>query len=227
MTDIPDIAIWTHRWTPLLPRCAESVVAHARGNYNLVIVCEPGTCHQNMNRVLLRSRSRYTVFLDEDVEILDNGWLDVLLSDLHDAPDLGVVGCREIKDEFERALYGHTRNVFLATLKEPVAFVTWVPAYVMVFDRSRCASLSFDEAIPGAKGMTDVDACLQIRKHGLRVGIDNRVCVYHPHKRPQDRGVNGVPTKAEELAWFEKQRAYMTEKWGAMYTGDETLCLKT
>jgi len=180
-----------------------------------------------MNRVLLRSRSRYTVFLDEDVEILDNDWLDIAICDLKSVSDLGVVGCREIKDEFERALYRHSRNVLLATLTEPLAFATWVPAYVMVFDRSRCAALAADENIPGAKGMTDVDMCLQIRTHGLRVGIDHRVCVYHPHKRPQDRGGNGVPTKAEELAWFDAQRAYMTEKWGDMYTGDPTLCPKT
>lgn len=224
MTEIPDICIWTHRWSEWLPKCAESIARHTRGNYNLIVVCEPGSCHENMNRVLARSHSRYTVFLDEDVEILTSGWLDILLDDLRQQEDLGVVGCREVKDEFPRALYLRDAQRFLDSVKSAgLQEATWVPAYVMVFDRQRYPTLHFDEDIPGLKGMTDVDICLQLRKHGLKVARDMRVVVFHPHRRESERGRNGVPTKEQELEWFAKQRAYMTLKWEDDYAKDPTL----
>ena len=220
-----DIAIWTHRWSDWLPKCAQSVAQHTRQSYNLIVVCEPGNCHENMNRVLARSHGRYLVFLDEDVEILDDDWLSLLVSDLVAYSDLGVVGCREAKDEFQRAFYRQDRAKALSEFPTGLSFTTWIPAFVMVFDRQRYPTLHFDENIPGDKGMTDVDACLQLRQHGLRVAVDNRLAVYHPSRLEADRGRNGVPKKEDELAWFEKQRDYMAAKWGETYTGDKTLQL--
>ena len=220
MTDIPDIVIWTHRWSPFIEKCAASVAKRTRGSYSILVVCEPGSCHENMNRALARTRSRYVVLLDEDVEVLTDGWLDILLGDLRSDETLGVVGAAEVKDMFGRAMYQNGSN---RSIDGPQAR-TWIPAYVMAFDRQRCPTLVFDERIPGLKGMTDVDACLQIRRHGLTVATDPRVMVYHPHKTPAQRGHDGCPTQADELAWYEKQRAYMADKWGETYTGDRTLC---
>ena len=219
LCDIPEVAIWTHRWSPFIGKCAASVARHTRGSYSLLVVCEPGTCHENMNRVLARSRSRYVVFLDEDVEILTHGWLDRLVRDLAQDERLGAVGCAEVKDGFARALYLNGARRAQGGLVER----TWIPAYVMAFDRVRYPLLRFDERIPGDKGMTDVDACLQLRRHGFKVACDRRVVVYHPHKTPAQRGKDGVPTQEDELAWFSAQRAYMTEKWGSLYTDDMTL----
>jgi len=218
--EVPAVCIWTHRWSPLIERCAAGVARHTRGDYDLIVVCREGTCHQNMNRALARSRSRYTVFLDDDVEILTDGWLEHLLADLAAEETLGVVGCLEVKDPFAKALYREQPERFT---RDCVERVTWIPAYVMCFDRGRFPCLRFDERIPGAKGMTDVDACLQLRRHGLGVALDRRVVVYHPHKTPEMRHSDGVPTEEEERAWFEKQREYMAEKWGEMYINDKTL----
>ncbi|MFH0962963.1 MAG: glycosyltransferase [Planctomycetota bacterium] len=219
MKDVPDIAVWTHRWSPLLVRCVESVARRTRGSYNLIVVCEPGNCHRNMNRVLARSRSRYLVFLDEDVEILDDSWLDRLLEDLRDHDGLGVVGCREIKDPFARALYLDRPDLVLAAPPAPLDFVSWIPAYCMCLDRGRFPTLSFDERIPGDKGMTDVDACLQLRSHGLSVARDNRFAVYHPAKSASER----MRCAAREFEWFRAQRDYMTSKWGDLYAADPSL----
>ncbi|HYC63834.1 MAG TPA: hypothetical protein VEC14_03810, partial [Reyranellaceae bacterium] len=94
----------------------------------------------------------------------------------------------------------------------------WVPAYVMLFDRHKLPDLQADHQIPGKKGTTDVDLCLQIRKRGYVVGRHMGVYVYHPHKGDDaQRRADLTATKAEEEEWFPQQVAYMKQKWGDAY----------
>jgi hypothetical protein len=213
MIEIPTIAVWTFRYSDLQVRCIESVARHTFGSYNLMLVCEPGNCHVNMQRVLDRNTSRYLCFLDEDVEILQPGWLDVLIADLEDYPDVGVVGCREFKDKKDRDELVQLGGPIAMTLENPLNFRTWIAAYVMVFDMERCAGIEVDQNIPGHKGMTDVDLCFQVRAKDLKVARDERIVVYHPFKNRAEQARYDLPDEEVVLGWFPAQREYMKKKW--------------
>ncbi len=170
-----------------------------------------GTCAQNLNRLWRRFSAPFVVLLDEDVSILQDGWLEALLEVLESRDDIGVVGCESVGEEH------------LAYVAEPVrpALVgvhPWVPAYVMAFQRDRVPFLQFDEAIPGDMGMTDVDACLQVRSRGLFVCSRSDVVVWHPCRDADEtRKLEERPTVSQQQSWYPNQIAYMRSKWGRVF----------
>lgn len=210
---IPDLAIYTHRWSGWQVRCAESIFDHTKRSFNLILVCEPGSCHQNMNRALRRSTSRYLCLIDEDVCIHQDHWLDVLLDTLATKPKAAVVGCPDVK-EFDDL--GHA--LLMAQPDASIEEVRWLPAHVLMFDREKIPDLCFDEAIPGQMCMTDLDACLQATSRGLKVYRDNRTVVYHPMRNdPETRRAEQRPTCEEQERWFPEQLVYMEKKWGELF----------
>jgi hypothetical protein len=93
--------------------------------------------------------------------------------------------------------------------------VPWTPGYFMGFDRRKFPHLRFDEAIPGANGMTDVDFCLQIRQLELEIVQDNRIVIHHPQRDEDDiRAIEQRPTCKQQAIWYHDQIAYMRHKWG-------------
>lgn len=216
MKPIVDIGVYMHRWSELQVNCIRSIAEHTRSSYNLIVVCEPGSCHRNMNRVLERSTADFMILMDEDVEIYQANWLDILLADL-EPKDVGVVG----------TFVGRSRDAMAAWSPDHPVEGTWpqerpwIPAHVMAFPMHRVRDfLRFDECIPWVMGMTDVDACLQIRHHNLRVFTDRRVVVYHPTRDDDEtRNVEERPKVSEQQKWFPEQLAYMQKKWGSALVG--------
>lgn len=216
---LADVVVWAHRPHPLQDLCETSVRAtllNSIATYQFHRMIHPGGCHENMNRAYQTGTARYVVLLDEDIQFLTKTWLAYLISVIEEDHQVGVVGCSEVKDGPNRdAYYAMTDGEYQASRLE---LHPWLPAFVMLFDRERTPWLEFDEEIPGRKGMTDVDACLQIRAHGLTCVRDLGVTVYHPHKGDeQQRIADETTTKAEEMACFRDQVAYMEKKWGDVY----------
>ncbi len=209
MTTIPTIAIYAHRFSDLQVRAIESIARNTEQSYNLLIVCEPGTAHENMNRVFDRCSTRYLIFADEDIEILQRNWLDLMLETLTEHDDVGIVGVREIKRPEQRA--GFINYEWHGGNHLDVA--SWVPAYLMGFDMERCGDIRADEKIPGLFQMTDVDLCYSVRSRGLKVVVDNRIIVYHPLKMPEEIVKYRSPSIEEMKSWYEPQRQYMISKW--------------
>jgi len=209
MTEV-EIGIYTHRWSELQVRAIESIARHTKTHqYSILVTQQPGNCHENMNRLWRRFSARYVVLMDEDVVVLQDGWLDGLIGALRADSNLGVVGCNEVK-----SVPPSVSEPRQATLMYP----SWIAAYVMAFERERVPFLVFDEGIPGQMGMTDLDACLQIRDHGLQVGMHPEVIVYHPIRDDDDvRRREQRPTLDKLREWCPEQVAYMRMKWGGFF----------
>lgn len=217
MKPVIDIGVYCHRFSDFQVDCISSVAQHTKQSYNLIVVCEPGSCHKNMNRVLDRSMGDYLILMDEDVQIEQDNWLDLLTGDLESVKDAGVVGTFVARSQ--AALQAWSPE--MATPGTWPEERTWIPAHVMCFDMRRVREfLRFDECIPWIMGMTDVDACLQIRHIGLRVMIDRRVVVYHPTRDDEEtRAKEQRPTIAEQQKYFPDQFQYMSNKWGPALAG--------
>lgn len=210
---IVDIGIYSHRLSYLAEMCARSIVRHTNQSYNLIIVCEPGSCHQNMNRVLDRSTQDILILMDEDVQILQDNWLDLLVSEVS-KPKIGVVGTFVARN-------ADARNSWMEHPENPGDWPRereWIPAHVMCFDMRKCRDfLRFDESIPWIMGMTDVDACVQLKSNGLKRMVDGRVVVYHPTRdRDEDRRREKRPTIKEQEEHYLSQVNYMMDKWGPL-----------
>lgn len=204
MTDV-EIGIYTHRWSELQVRAIESIARRTRHHqYSILVTQQPGNCHENMNRIWRRFSARYVVLMDEDVVVLQDGWLDSLIGALRADASVGVVGCNEVKLRPQ-------------SVSEPthatVSYPGWIPAYVMAFERERVPFLAFDENIPGQIGMTDLDACLQIRDRGLQVALHPEVVVYHPIRDDAETR----PRQEKLKQWHPEQIAYMRMKWGSLF----------
>ena len=204
------IGIYTHRWSHLQVRAVEAIARHTKTEqYSILVTQSAGTCHENMNRLWRRFSAPYVVLMDEDVVVLQDNWLKGLIGALEADGELGVVGCSEDKRP-------------PTAVREPesikLSYRTWIPAYVMAFKRERVPFLCFDEAIPGRMGMTDVDACLQLLDHGLRVGTIPEIVVYHPNRDDDaSRLEEARPRVGEQRAWYPEQVAYMRAKWGDLF----------
>lgn len=210
-----ELGTYTHRWSPLQVSLMESVAKHTKKRqYSFLVTQRPGNCHQSMNRLWRRFSAPYVVMMDEDVQILQDGWLDSLIEALDKTPDLGVVGCYELKTPAQ--LQAHEP-------REPKGFKLdyreWIPAYVMAFKLDRVKPfLHFDEAIPGQMGMTDLDACMQITHNHLRVAFNSEVIVYHPMRDDNEtRTREERPFTSQQEAWYRDQCEYMGRKWGEAF----------
>lgn len=208
-----DILNYQHRWSNWQVRLLTSIAKHTKDiQYSIHVVQKEGSCHKNINRALRRVTAPYFVIMDEDAEVLQDGWLAGLCQALESDEKLGVVGARDVKTEIERDRVEEPSGVVLER-------VSWIPGFCMAFKRDRVMEfLRADEAIPGDMGMTDLDLCAQIQSQGLRVARNREVVVYHPARDDDEtRAIERRPTLAKQEEWFPLQTAYMQEKWGDLF----------
>src|SRR4051812_18535128 len=116
MNSVPDVGIFQMRVGPMHRQQLASL-ANTRCSFNLLYVFEKGTAHQNINRVLDRSTSRYLAICDDDVEFLDEFWLYKLMHILQDHESVGMVVPVEIKSEDQRDDY--VRNGWSGNVVKP------------------------------------------------------------------------------------------------------------
>lgn len=219
---IVDLGTYCHRWSPLQVRLMNSVALHTKTHqYAFHVVQRHGNCHQNFDRLWRRMTAPYVVIMDEDVEILQDGWLDALIRSLDENPKLGVVGAKDLK---VRPTFAPSEPTLASPgevtwITPPLLRVNWIPAFLMAFKRERVAPfLKADLAIPGQMGMTDLDLCLQIQDKGLEVAINQQVVVYHPSRDDDAIRVSEQrPLISQQEAWFPQQVAYMRQKWGDLW----------
>lgn len=212
-----DVVVFTHRHAPdYLGPLYESIGRQTPvDGVRLQLALKPGSVHSNFARALDMCVTQRWVVCDEDVVFLTPNWLEKLMQDLDDNPDIGVVGTAQVKTEEGRFDYEAGLLVPEAKLER----VKWMPGHVIAGDRMRTGTIRPDIKIPGVKGMSDVDYCLAIRNAGLEIAIDHSVVVYHPDKAFADsaRREMANPTIGEEQEIFPKQVAFMLKKWGTMY----------
>lgn len=221
--EIPLLIVYAHRPCPdYFEPFSASVgrTINCEGVFDIRYWIHKGNVHENMANSLKSVRNRrYVGYLDEDIQFLDKNWIWTLIQDLKDNPNLASVATAQVKDEaakFDYELYLEHEGT---NKHGKLELVKWYPAHACVTDMSRVPDVVPDTKIPGSKGMSDVDYCLQMRKAGFDVAIDSRVVVYHPHKLFEDSARKGLanPTIADEQEIFPQQVLYMWKKWGEMY----------
>ncbi|GAH57693.1 unnamed protein product, partial [marine sediment metagenome] len=142
---------------------------------------------RNKNRGLRMSQNEHVCFLDEDVIINQDGWLDLMLETLETYPQAGAVMPRLTFPD--GAFQNKTSNI--SDIRETKASCS-----ACLLCRKGIAE--FDEQFEGAWA-EDEDYLMQIEAKGYKVYCDGRARLFHLAQ-------HNAPTGANE--------EYLLKKWG-------------
>jgi alpha/beta superfamily hydrolase len=157
-----------------------------RSPYNVILCVGKRSAVLNQNVGLERARTRYAVFLDDDV-LLTEGWLERLRETM-DATGAGAVSGRQLSMD-GRALY--------TSAGCPEGEIIEAPIGGACFMFRNDLGLRFDEAYVRSQ-WDDVDFMYQLYERGLRTYVDGRVTFYH---------------HAEGKIWRNQNLMYFQQKW--------------
>lgn len=212
MTRDFEFILYSHRQHPWHAELAESLFRTVPHTTRLTVIREPGTAAQNSNRALDMARARYLFLCDEDVVFFQSGWIESML-EMTKLPDFGLGSCEEVPNREAAA----KRAVEAAM--GPYVRCNGMSGFVFLIDMQRMAGLRYDEEIPGAKSMSDIDWCLQARLlRGLGVYKNEGACVIHqakPAEAAARLAAGFTSTKEQEdNEWWPAQCRYMDQRWG-------------
>ncbi len=191
-----------------------------------VMIWEKGFNYSAINNFGVKAaKGEYYVLLNNDTEVIEPGWLEIMLADCQ-REDVGIVGSKLLypDDTVQHCgvvigLGGVAGHIF-------GGIPAWVPAYFAWSKIQRdvsavtaaCLMVSadlykqvggFDEQLKVA--YNDVDFCLKIRKAGKLVLWDPRVLLYHYESR--SRGADDTSEKKKRL---DLEADFIKERWGAL-----------
>jgi GT2 family glycosyltransferase len=146
---------------------------------------DPFNYSQVNNRAADQANGEVLLFLNDDVEIIDEDWLEELARWVM-LPEIGVVGAKLLYPNrmiqhlgVVVGLGGHAGHLFLGAEEgdegpfgstEWYRDVTAVTGACLMIERDTFQAVGgFDEAYELAFG--DIDLCLRVREHGLRVMV--------------------------------------------------------
>ena len=158
-----------------------------RSPYNVIAVVGKRHAVLNQNRALERVRTRYAVFLDDDV-LLTPGWLERLRETM-DRTGAGAVSARQLR------MNGEPLST-AAACGEHRAIVEALSGGACFMFRTDLG-LRFDERYVRSQ-WDDVDFMFQLYERGYRTYIDGRVDFYHA---------------AEGKLWIGQNLDYFKAKW--------------
>jgi len=143
-----------------------------RSPYNLIFVAGKRSCVRNQNLALDRARTRYAVFLDDDI-LLTEGWLERLRETM-DRTGAGAVSARQLRMDGSPLASG------AAVEKGEIAEICFGGACFMFRND---LGLRFDERFVRSQ-WDDFDFIFQFYELGYKCYIDGRVEFYH-HADPK------------------------------------------
>jgi GT2 family glycosyltransferase len=236
------ILCW-NRWE-LTRRCLETVRRHTNLDEAEVLVVDNGSTDETPERLketawvrTLRLPSNLgfvrgnnagiaaadpagdVLLLNNDVEILHDGWLEALRDTAHQSPDIGVVGCRLV---LPGGILLHAGTYILPDTmwgQQMGALETDVNQYAATRDVQgivfACAYLR-RETLDAVGGLSeeyvsyfeDTDYCLKAKKAGFRTVLCGAVTIlHHEHGSTSD-----TPDLFKKT--FQRSRAAFRKKWG-------------
>lgn len=157
----------------------------------------------------------YVLFLNDDTEVISPDWLDAMLS-LAQRPGIGVVGaklyfedgtlqhvgvtfCAGLPDHIRRGFSGDDPGYFFSSVGQRNYLA--VTGACMLLRRALFEVVGgFEERL--AVNYNDIDLCLKVWKHGLRIVYTAQAELFHFESRNRERSV-----AAHEQAIF-------LERWG-------------
>ena len=143
-----------------------------RSPYNIIFVAGKRSCVRNQNIALDRARTRYAVFLDDDI-LLTEGWLERLRETM-DRTGAGAVSGRQLR------MNGSPLASGAAVEKGEIAEICFGGACFMFRND---LGLRFDERYVRSQ-WDDFDFIFQLYELGYKCYIDGRVEFYH-HADPK------------------------------------------
>lgn len=227
------IIIPTKDQVDVLKRCVQSIEAKTDyPNYEIVIVDNgsreatsaeflrnfPGTVIRNdgpfnfsalNNDAVARTKGELVLFLNNDTEVRDKGWLAAMVEHAQ-RPEVGAVGARlyfpdgTVQHEGVlvgpgRGLAGHLDHGGYYKLGDVVRNMSAVTAACMLTKRETFKSVGgFDEDL--AVAYNDIDFCLKLREKGLLIVYTPYARLYHHEGRTR-----GKVIPADDAALFRKR----------------------
>lgn len=177
-----------------------------------------------------KASGEYLVFLNNDVEIISENWLEELLGHCQ-REKTGIVGARLYypDDTIQHAgivigIGGVAGNVFVGQKRSHTGYMhrealqqdlSAVTAACMMITRTVFeAAGGFEEKL--AVAFNDVDLCLKVRELGYLVVYDPYAELYHYESKT--RGAEDTPEKVRR---FQSEIEYMRSRWtGILKNGD-------
>ena len=205
MIDEVALGVFTHR-VKYLPGLLGSL--RKIGDPSCVVVCADGPINTNMARLwraLQRTKARYWVFLDDDIEFLGG---DVLGDCVRAMVRHRWAGCSifPLSTQSTRLRdYEPWRRELLdqGIIEERDA--GWMTGYFMLVDRDQVGDIGPDMDLPDPCTAIDTSYSVEIRARGHRLGLVPHVC-YHTKKE--------VWAQKEVIHKVER---YLLAKWGMFY----------
>jgi len=199
------LGVFTHR-TTYLPGLLGSL--RKIGDPPCTVICADGPINTNMARLweaFKRTRARYWVFLDDDIEFLGG---DVLGDCVRAMVRHRWAGCSifsTFDPEHKERDYEPWRRELLdqGIIEERDA--GWMTGYFMLVDREQVGDIGPDMALPDPCTAIYTSYSVEIRARGHRLGLVPHVC-YHTKKE--------VWANKEVIHRVER---YLLAKWGMFY----------
>ena len=172
-----------------------------------------------------RAKGEYLLFLNNDTQVIHDGWLDEMLG-VCQRPDTGAVGARLYYPDdtvqhagivigiggiagsmcvgMKRSWTGYMNR---AALMQDLSAVTG--ACMMVKRRAFEEAGGFEERL--AIAFNDVDLCLKLGERGWRIVYDPYVELYHFESKTR-----GTEDTKEKVRRFQGEIEYMRSRWTAV-----------
>lgn len=166
------------------------------------------------------ARGEYLVFLNDDVEVVDDDWIEVLVGFARE-PDVGAAGLRLLFEDGRIQHAGHVhlngnpghlmfgqspesdRNRMALSLDREVAGVT---AACLGIRRSVFAEVGgFSAQFPN--NYNDVDLCLKLRSVGYRIVVSAQASLYHFESMSRDPTVGSTELQRLRDRWLVELRS--------------------
>ena len=205
MVDEVALGVFTHR-TAYLPGLLGSL--RKIGAPPCLVVCADGPINANMERLwaaFTRTKARYWVFLDDDIEFLGG---DVLGDCVKAMLRNRWAGCSIYStfDPQSRAVdYEPWREGLRIAGRISERDAGWMTGYFMLVDREQVGDMRPDMNLPDPCTAIDTSYSVAIRARGHRLGLVPHVC-YHTKKE--------VWAQKEVIHKVER---YLLAKWGMFY----------
>lgn len=168
------------------------------------------------------AKGDYLVLLNNDTEIIEPRWLDMMLGDCQ-REEVGIVGCKLLypDDTIQHCgviigMGGIAGHVFTGESRQSTGYfsktllqqdLSAVTAACLMISKQLFDEIGgLDEGLKVA--FNDVDFCLRVRKTGHLVMLDPRVLLYHYESK--SRGTEDTP---EKMRRFDSEVNFMKERW--------------
>jgi len=235
--DVVDIIIpcYEPKNNKRLEKLKESLKKYDPGYpYNLIVEGghKPAITHRN-NALRERSRARYFIICDDDVEFYGDGWLKRLRETFDNYKKVGCVGVKiklpntNIIDHAGTYITGIPENTFFDPYLQPrcmarcngkedkgqmnhICPVFQVAGCCVMYDRL-VAGYFAEKIYPEHGGMDDLDYQAQIIANGYQVYYNGFVTVYHFTEKDDEKKGKKYDTKTA-FSW--RNRFTYIRRWG-------------